>query len=330
MANRKQSRMLTFVDPKTEREFRRNGYVVVPFVEAQEHRWLARQIDGVVPHEAPFYSTALQPWTDELRSFEAALTARFQSRVDALFVDHEVRGSYALFKGASTEEAGGLVPFHQDNTFVEEDRFSGVVAWTPIGALESGAGPLFVVPGSHRRFREPRGSGSLRCRWRAVEWFIARTAVEVPVPYGSTLVYDGALIHGSPPNVSAKPRRVVGLGLTPRSAATIRCHGVDESTVETLRLVDDYFRVSDPCPTERPSEHILSTRVHTVPASNSARARVRLWLDCAIVAALSVTVGKADSLRRIVGTAPLAWSSPDVPLPTGCRGRFARRRPLAT
>ena len=62
-----------------------------------------------------------------------------------------------------------------------------------------------------------RGAGFLFPNLCPIEAELRRLQVSPRCPSGSALAFYHRLVHGSPPNVTARPRIVVGLSLVPRS-----------------------------------------------------------------------------------------------------------------
>jgi ectoine hydroxylase-related dioxygenase (phytanoyl-CoA dioxygenase family) len=105
------------------------------------------------------------------------------------------------FKPPGAKDQG----MHQDNFYLVAQPATCIAAWTAIDDADLDNGCLYVVPGSHR--------GEILCpSERSKErWFNysdshigqfprEQKPVPVEVPRGTTMFFDGNLIHGSGPN----------------------------------------------------------------------------------------------------------------------------------
>jgi ectoine hydroxylase-related dioxygenase (phytanoyl-CoA dioxygenase family) len=105
---------------------------------------------------------------------------------------------------------------HQDNFYLLAKPATCIAAWTAIDSADLDNGCLWVVPESHR--------GDLLCPENGGEKWLGygdthitkfprgRKPVAVPVPRGSTLFFNGNLIHGSGPNRTTHRARRTFIG----------------------------------------------------------------------------------------------------------------------
>jgi len=102
------------------------------------------------------------------------------------------------------------------------------------------------VPGSHRAIHGLRGSGDFPSPVEGIEAeLLARHAVPVPLTAGEALVYDAALVHGSGPNRSGRPRPVAAVAVAPATAPLVHFHREGDGPVEGYAIDADYYTAQD-------------------------------------------------------------------------------------
>jgi phytanoyl-CoA hydroxylase len=121
---------------------------------------------------------------------------------------------------------------HQDNIYLLSEPATCIAAWTAIDAADIDNGCLWVVPGSnHGDILCPEKGTAREAIWLEygdtnITRFPRETKpVAVPVPRGSTMFFNGNLIHGSGPNRTKD-----------RSRRTFIGHYIDEASVQVSRF----------------------------------------------------------------------------------------------
>ena len=150
-----------------------------------------------------------------------------------------------LINQAHFKEPGDGVdfPLHQDawnrryGTDLWNDSFSDgsyVQVLLTVDSMTEENGPLLYVPGSHRL--GPLLGADRRAQ---IDALVARTAPRPVIAEPGTLVFFGPfLIHGSSPNRSASPRRVVINGFARPGVNRRRYHGAGMGVRRQVGLAD--------------------------------------------------------------------------------------------
>ncbi|KAG2210355.1 hypothetical protein INT47_003340 [Mucor saturninus] len=109
---------------------------------------------------------------------------------------------------------GGLVPDHQDSSFLYTDPLSAVGFWFALEECTETNGCLWFIPGSHKttpitkRFiRDPEGSGTKFTNDEPIK-FDPAEYVKIPVEAGTLVLIHGNVIHKSAPNYSKHSRYI--------------------------------------------------------------------------------------------------------------------------
>ncbi len=102
--------------------------------------------------------------------------------------------------------------WHQDLPFLPVDRRGLLTFWMAVEDVPLEVGPLRFVPRSHRvgplgRLEIATKEFEVSDLLREEELDLVGEPVTVPLQAGGATVHDGLMLHGSPANVSDRPRR---------------------------------------------------------------------------------------------------------------------------
>jgi ectoine hydroxylase-related dioxygenase (phytanoyl-CoA dioxygenase family) len=102
--------------------------------------------------------------------------------------------------------------WHQDLPFLPVDRRGLLTFWIAVEDVPMEVGPLRFVPGSHRlgplgRIEISEHEYEVEDLLREDDLELVGDPVTVPLLAGDATVHDGLMLHGSPENVSDRPRR---------------------------------------------------------------------------------------------------------------------------
>lgn len=211
-----------FKDPQRQQLFAEQGFVRLPFLDPAAVAGLRDWLQS----SPPFASSPIG-FDVSLDSPEPGYAGRAMEAVIAATAEAAALhfGDVQVFTASFVIKAPGprgLVPPHQDWSFVDESVSASATVWVPLVDTDFGNGTLGVIPGSHRlpgrraspspAFRAPIARHSLRLLpWARFE----------PLRAGEALVFDNRLVHCSPPNLAAAARLAVGIGIAPADAALL-------------------------------------------------------------------------------------------------------------
>lgn len=281
-------------DPKLERALEWDGFCLLRGLAATDLSFLRRLHDDVSsgpgPEVAVGTSRATVGWTRQMAPgpawrigidecdvaerirLHSELVPFWQRIADAAFIDHRLAFVSFLTKYPGPD---GVLPLHQDPTFVDERRFRGVTAWIALDDITEADrnGVLHVLPGSHRVGFEVRGTRTEPTYINEIEQLWSH-AVPVDARAGDVVVMDGSLLHGSPPNWSDRPRAALATGLAPRLAPLCHAVAIDDEMVEILRVDEAFYAETSPrsrCEAIPPGYDVVAT-VKQAPEPTSTAA----------------------------------------------------------
>ena len=102
---------------------------------------------------------------------------------------------------------GGAKIWHQDNAYFRRMPNHIVGFWVACDDATVQNGCMHVIPGSHTLGIVEHGG--LKNDYGAVRTPSVETAVPVPLKAGDALMFDGELLHSTPPNATATRRRSI-------------------------------------------------------------------------------------------------------------------------
>ncbi|QNN69123.1 phytanoyl-CoA dioxygenase family protein [Thermomonas carbonis] len=214
-----------FKSSELQADFDRDGYVVVPFLDADEVAALNAHYASLNHDHATSQGFHVSLDSTD-RAFKRATMDKLQqaarARIDQVFDRARIFVASYVVKEPGPR---GIVPPHQDWTFVDESRFVSCTVWIPLARTTVDNGALGVISGSHRLFDHARASPSPQCPTPIGDLmfqifpFLAIKEMEA----GQALIFNNRTLHGSPPNLSEVARVAVGIGVT-HEEADLRHH----------------------------------------------------------------------------------------------------------
>lgn len=262
-----------FRDRHLERAFQRDGYVVVPFVDQSVRDELLEVYRSVGSGiESGYYASVHSADDDYKAEVDREITRRFWPRLDAILLDHEpIIGAFMV----KHPGPGSGVPAHQDWICTDERIAGAINCWVPLTDLDDEVGGFSVLPGSLRYLDGLRGSPSFPTRFDGLgDRIHEELMVDLEVPPGSAVIYDGRLLHATRPNRSDATRVVAYLNAT--VARTPRRHYFrnEDGDVEVYEVARDFhtsFSIG-----QRPDGRLIETLVGYQPEPLSFEAIVDL------------------------------------------------------
>lgn len=231
---------MIFRDARIDEQFRRLGYVVVPFLsEPDIARLLAYFESSQTPAVAGFHGTMYHNDADYRRTIDAGIRPTVASAIDTWLRDY--RPCCCNFMVKEPGDESSELPLHQDWSFVREPDERAVHVWCPLVDVDHENGNLAVVPGSHHLSDTLRAFAD-DCPFREqFDVIRERYLVELPMKAGQAVLFDGRLVHSSPPNHGSQ-RRISVQAITIPSAATLHhCWRVSPTQIEMYEVGDDFF-----------------------------------------------------------------------------------------
>lgn len=246
-------------DEVLEQQFQKEGYVTIPFLNAQEVADLKKGFFDLLPKSGGNITadeTGIDipitydfTFIDKNPEFKQAvydkITKYFHPHVKKWLANY--RPVIANYIRKNTD--AGEVPLHQNWAFVDERKCTSVSIWCPLVDSNETNGTLQVVPGSHKRFGEIRGP--------MIPWELEGIKQDIidhhlkpmNIKAGEAVVLDDSIVHYSALNKTNDLRLAIQLILVPAEEKSIHYH-MDSATnpdqVQVLEVDTDFYMQFNP------------------------------------------------------------------------------------
>ncbi len=235
-----------FRDARVQTEFETNGYAVIDFIDAGQVAELKAFYHGLnhTPTSTRGFQVSLDnPSPEFVRTVSEKLFDTVRASVEKHFKSYNMFTASFVTKGYDPQ---GVVPPHQDWTFVDEAEYWSATIWCPLVDVDFDNGALGVIKGSHRLYDHVRPSPSPRYEppFRDQLSLIFPFLTLIPLKAGQAIVFNNKTIHGSPPNISADVRVAFGIGITQEQAPLRHYYmlpGRETPTMEGFEVTPEFF-----------------------------------------------------------------------------------------
>jgi hypothetical protein len=207
-----------FIKESLQEQFSRDGYVVVPWLTAEETASLKQQfLDKEKATTKQFYASAHDPDLAWRTKMSEDIKTAFQQPASSTLIDMELLGGSFIVKPPAYEH---VLQAHQDWNIVDESHFFSCNIWVPLVDTDKNNGAIMVMPKSHQWIEAYRHS-SIPCAFSSVHQLILDTMTTLELKAGEALIYNHALLHASHPNTGDTARIACALGIKPKEAAML-------------------------------------------------------------------------------------------------------------
>ena len=231
-------------DDQLNQQLESKGFIKVPFFDDQALAEIRNFYNEIHHNELPpnlYDGIHMTTWCsdkDYKQKVKVFLEQKFLAPTNLYFKDYRSMNHVLIVKidGQETE-----FKIHQDWSVVDEHQFQSVNIWVPIYDVDENNGALWLVEGSHNLNQRIRGGGILFPEYPEVFKAIEHRVSPIPMKAGEALIFYHSLLHGSPPNVSGKPRIIAVNSIVPKSAP-LRVHFQkdSQSLLEVYEPADDF------------------------------------------------------------------------------------------
>lgn len=234
-----------FKDDALQAQFERDGWVKLSLLDGDEVERLLAYYHNLPAEPLPDYGfhVSMDKASQSLKEgVMKELREVIGRKAASYFRDFQIFTASFVVKEHNPK---GVVPPHQDWTFVDEEQFDSVTVWTTLVPTDMHNGCMGVINGSHRYFDYIRASPSPQCKTPISDhaFTLFPYMQLVPMVPGEALVFDNRTIHASPPNTSGQARIAAGIGITQAEAELYHYYLLPDEQPEQLEryTVDPQF-----------------------------------------------------------------------------------------
>jgi hypothetical protein len=221
--------------------FDRQGFIVLPFITADEVQELNALFDRLHPdvNQSGFFSGSYSSNFDYKKAASDAIVRVFSRAYEDYFTDYTPFGGAFLYKvpGANSELAA-----HQDWTIVDEKTNVALNCWVPLQDITADNGPIMILPGSHfdnfNVFRAP----TLPFFFSGNDDLVRENLIPMIVPAGPAVILNQSVIHYSPENRSTQVRKAITAGIKTKGAQMYFHYKIpDQDALEVFAMHDEFL-----------------------------------------------------------------------------------------
>lgn len=226
-------------DAHLDEELRTQGFVIVPFLDAEELASFAAEVDAMRPDDgftptgeessnlSTYHCTFLDTSTAYKREANEAIRRVFQPRIDQVVREFRILTSNLYVKPPGR----GRFEIHQNWPTLDDLSQTSLTVWCPLQDVDVDNGTIHVVPGSHKITPDVSTPAEPPYFQHFENALVERYLEPVTLRAGQALVFDDSLVHWSPENSSATPRRAVQIETVPAEAKPVLYH-LDQTGTE--------------------------------------------------------------------------------------------------
>jgi hypothetical protein len=250
-----------FNDGGLEDQFRKNGYVKVPFISSEEVERLKQLFFDTLPQsggqitsgetgveEASFITydfTFIDKSPEYKRMVFKIITEFFKPHMNRLLDNYRPIIANYIRKQSDT----GEVPLHQNWAFANEKKCTTVSIWCPLVDSTIENGTLQVVSGSQKRFGEHRGP---MIPWELEgikQEIIKKHLIPLETKAGDCVILDDSIVHYSAINKTNDLRLAIQLICVPSEFPSIHYYMDYQNNPNEIQMIevnDDFFMEFNP------------------------------------------------------------------------------------
>ncbi|MDB5282353.1 MAG: hypothetical protein JWO06_1428 [Bacteroidota bacterium] len=232
--------MKVFINESQDKQFKKEGYVVLPLIWQNEVDVLLKEFaEQIQQFEQPFHTSHFSEdvnYKQKVHDTICKVVAPFTKAVLNNFVP--VFGNFMIKRGGGNN----YMPLHPDWTYVDESKFASVSVWIPLVDTSLDNGCLGVIPGSHLLVNAIRGPRIPQLSYQYDEPLRLAKGKTIPVKAGTAIIYHHGLIHFSPENKTAQFRPAINLSMVPKDAEVVHyCMPEGSDMIEKYQVNDNSF-----------------------------------------------------------------------------------------
>lgn len=209
------------IDKKFCDDLVKYGVVRVPFLSPSELRQIKDFYDEIHQGQDPptMYSNIhMTIWHSDLdykmKVYEG-LKVLLQPACDRAFQNYRAISHQFIVKMPGSETD---FPVHQDWSIVDESKYQSFNLWIALHDVDESNGAMWVVHGTHNLNRKVRGPGYLFPDYTGILNELRPSMTQYPLREGQAALFYHSTVHGSPRNLSNKPRIAVQVSIVPQDA----------------------------------------------------------------------------------------------------------------
>lgn len=189
--------------------------------------------------DSKFHSTMFSNNPGYRKQTDTAIRKIILPKVNSVFNNYKLLFANFIVKEPSADTKVGI---HQDWNFTSPE-YTSVNIWIPLVDINEQTGLFYALKGSQCLFTNIRYTPYENDRYKEIENFTLTNSSPFKIKAGDALIYHGALIHYSAPNISNKIRIAVGGAIIPSEAPNLHYYkrGANKNELEVYEVNEEFY-----------------------------------------------------------------------------------------
>lgn len=219
-------------------QFLQQGFVVIPalFQPDKIHQLQNISSNYFSHKDQAFLYSLMENNPENNHLLHQTISELILPELGQIFTQFKMKSTSLLIKPGIS---GSEMHLHQDWTFTNEENFSPVTVWIALQHTNPNNGCLFVLPQSHRWFKNYRSHHYETAR--IDKNALGKKVVSIPVQPGDVVLFHPAVFHGSFPNQSNQDRVVVSSTILPNQAPYLHVKRKNATQAQLFHINDATF-----------------------------------------------------------------------------------------
>lgn len=232
---------IVFKDKNLEKIFKEDGFVILKDAVSFDFKTSYNYFNELQSNvNGKFYASL---WSND-RKYRENVDNEIKKRLS--IISEKYLENYESFFGDLLVKKPSLnhkFDWHQDWTFVDEEKYSSVYIWCPLQDVSKTNGCLMVIPGSHLYYNNIRGS-NIKPVYNItdIETLAKEKKQYLSINKGDVIIFNQSLFHASPPNRTFKNRLAIGLLCLPKNVDIFHYHfNNEQQKIEKYKIDYDFI-----------------------------------------------------------------------------------------
>lgn len=257
-------------DARASHELAEKGYTVFPLLSEMEINQLKNYYTEFQKEDpSHFYASTHSPDFNFRKKTSDFIKEMVKPHVKNVLCNHKLLGGSFVVKPAHGK---GILQAHQDWNLVDEGKNRSYNLWIPLVDVNKQNGAVFVLPESHTKQKNYRGPG-IPSVFKALEQQLWMYLTPLPMKAGEALLYDHALLHGSPANQTQYSRLGIVIGIVNDGVELqlygnnhhkIVCYTCDENFFLTKNTLTDFIKLPVKSIISEPQKELSLSEFETI------------------------------------------------------------------
>lgn len=213
------------------------GYISFNLLAAEHLRQLTNYYSELINEDPQHFYSSSHSSNFELRNKTSHYIREIiEPHISKHLTNYKLLGGAFVVKPAHGK---GILQAHQDWNLVDEGKYRSYNLWIPLIDVNESNGAMHVLPKSHKKVQTYRGP-NIPSPFKNIEQQLWPYLTILPMKAGEALLYDHALLHGSPPNNTDTVRLGIVIGVTD-AGCNLQLYGSDNGTINRYECDVDFF-----------------------------------------------------------------------------------------